>query len=97
MSDCQLGYTKQFSAAKIEAIEAWAAKWNATRSEQEYFAVTLEDRNFSEGLIVPQEETEDYLDSRKARARHAEKRVEYTVVNASEECWQEHYSIILMD
>ena len=92
MSDCTLGYTKQFSAVKIEAIETWAAKWNTIKRAIEFRDVTLEDQNYNEGLIVTQEEREEYL----SKVHKYQKMVEYTVKNASKECWEEQRQISQM-
>lgn len=94
MSTATLGYTQQFSPAKIEAIKAWAVKWNATELKPvQYRDVTLEDRNFSEGLIVTQEETEEYLDRPRT---YPHTLIEYVVENASKECWKEQRAICRM-
>lgn len=95
MSIATLGYTNQFSQAKIEAIKAWAAKWNAAeKTPVQYRDVTLEDRNFSEGLIVDQDEVYDYLDKSHS---YPYTLIEFEVENASKECWQEQRAICRME
>jgi hypothetical protein len=95
MSTCTLGYTQQFSPAKIEAIKAWVARWNATeKTPVQYRDVTLEDRNFSEGLIVDQDEVYDYLNKPHT---YPYTMIEFEVKNASKECWKEQRAICRME
>ena len=95
MSTATLGYTQQFSPAKIEAIKAWAAKWNAIeKAPVQYRDTTLEDRNYSEGLIVDEDEAYEY---RNKPRTYPYTMIEYVVENASKECWKEQRAICRME
>lgn len=94
MSTCTLGYTNTSSPEFVEAVKAWAAKWAATeKAPVQYRDVTLEDRNFSEGQIVAQDEVEEYLSRERT---YPYTMVEFEVENASKECWQEQRRICRM-